>query len=579
MARARAWLTPCPSCDDALDGGIMRGFRRWPLYGISAVAACTVAMAITGPGSSALAAGSSTAANAVTVTAGPVSPTPASGTPHLVPTGSQDQIIRQLVQCGNTMYAVGRFTQVTSHGSTITRNNIFSFNAANPFNVRAWNPDVNGEVNSIALSGDCTKAYIGGQFTSVGGTAANNIAEISTSTGAVVPGFADNASNIVDTLALTQNGHLLVGGHFGTINGSNAHKYFASLNPVTGADDGFLNLKISGQYHYCNSSGKCNVVFPTQIYNQQLSHSGTLDLVEGVFTKVGGLPRQQIFMLNLATNPATVTGWTSPEFDGSEGNIDVPGGFPYQCFGTEPFYIRAASWSPDDQTVYIATTGLHPWNLPGSGPRSGLCDAVAAFPATQAEVTHTWINYTGCDSLYSTAADASAVYIGGHERWGDNPDECNAQGAGAFPAPGMGGVSPSTGRLLLNSAGTAGLYSRARGRGADDMLLTSAGLWIASDNFDGSSGCNNAPAHAGIMRFPGRRSGLYAAMVVSAAMGMSGLPAAAQAAPSLALATGPVSTKPAAGTPQLAPSGSTEQVRQLVQCGDTMYAVGTFTQI
>ena len=36
---------------------------------------------------------------------------------------------------------------------------------------------------------------------------------------------------------------------------------------------------------------------------------------------------------------------------------------------------------------------------------------------------------------------------------------------------------------------------------------------------------------------------------------------------------------PAAGTPQLATTGATEQVRQLAQCGGTMYAVGTFTSI
>src|SRR5215472_15216399 len=499
MARARAWLTPCPSCDDALDGGIMRGFRRWPLYGISAVAACTVAMAITGPGSSALAAGSSTAANAVTVTAGPVSPTPASGTPHLVPTGSQDQIIRQLVQCGNTMYAVGRFTQVTSHGSTITRNNIFSFNAANPFSVTAWNPDVNGEVNSIALSGDCTKAYIGGQFTSVGGTAANNIAEIDTTTGAVVSGFADNASNIVDTLALTSSGHLLVGGHFGTINGSNAHKYFASLNPLTGVDDGFLNLKISGQYHYCNSTGKCNVVFPTQIYNQQLSHSGTLDLVEGVFTNVGGVPRQQIFMLNLAGTKATVTGWTSPEFDGSKGN--APGGYRYQCWWTESFYIRAAAWSPQDSTVYLAATGKEPWNQPAGNQRVGLCDATTAFPATQASVLHTWIDYTGCDSLYSVAADDSAVYAAGHPRWAQNSKGCNVQGPGAVPDAGLQGLTPATGLALLNGSGTAGLYSMSRAN-ADDMLITSAGLWIGSTDRGHDDHCGGAGFHGGICFLP-----------------------------------------------------------------------------
>ena len=477
----------------------MRGFRRWPVYGVSVVAACTVAMTMAAPGSSALAAPSSPSRTVAAVTAGSVSPTPAAGTPHLVPTGSQDQIIRQLVQCGNTMYAVGRFTQVTSHGSTITRNNVFSFSATFPFNVTAWNPDVNGEVNSIAFNGsDCSNAYIGGQFTSVNGTAANNIAEVDTSTGAVVQGFADNASNIVDTLVVTQNGHLLVGGHFGTINGSNAHKYFASLNPVTGADDGFLNLKISGQYHYCNST-RCNVVFPTQIYNQQLSHSGTLDLVEGVFTTVGGLARQQIFMLNLATNPATVTAWTSPEFDGSKGN--VPGGYRYQCWWTESFYVRAAAWSPGDSTIYLAATGKQPWNQPAGSTRTGLCDATTAFPATQASVPHTWIDYTGCDSLYSAAADASAVYVAGHPRWAQNSKGCNVQGPGAVPDAGLQGLKPATGLALLNGSGTAGLYSMSRAN-ADDMLITSAGLWIGSTDRGHDDHCGGAGFHGGICFLP-----------------------------------------------------------------------------
>jgi len=453
---------------------------------------------MTGPGSSALAAASSTRAAAVTASS--VSPTPAPGTPHLVPTGSQDQIIRQLVQCGSTMYAVGRFTQVTSHGSTITRNNIFSFSATSPFTVTAWNPDVNGEVNSIAFNNaDCSAAYIGGQFTSVGGVAANNIAKISTATGTVVPGFAGNASNIIDTLVVTPNGHLLAGGHFGTINGSNAHKYFASLNPATGADDGFLNLKISGQYHYCNSTGKCNVVFPTQIYNQQLSHSGMLDLVEGVFTTVGGQPRQQIFMLNLATNPATVTGWTSPEFDGSKGN--VPGGYRYQCWWTESFYIRAAAWSPDDQTVYLAATGKEPWNQPAGSTRTGLCDATTAFPATQASELHTWIDYTGCDSLYSAAADASAVYVAGHPRWAQNLKGCNVQGPGAVPDAGLQGLKPATGLALLNGSGTAGLYSMSRAN-ADDMLITSAGLWIGSTDRSHDDHCGGVGFHGGICFLP-----------------------------------------------------------------------------
>src|SRR5262249_38290740 len=159
-------------------------------------------------------------------------------------------------------------------------------------------------------------------------------------------------SGKVETLA-SYGSHILVGGYYKSINASNADPYMTSLDATTGKNDGFLHLGISGNYQYCNGS-KCTSDNPTRGYNQQLSHGGTLDLVEGDFTSVGGQPRQQIFMLNLATNPATVTGWTSPEWDGSDA------GYPYQCALNESFYIRAAAWSPDDSTVYISTTGYHP---------------------------------------------------------------------------------------------------------------------------------------------------------------------------------------------------------------------------
>ncbi len=125
-----------------------------------------------------------------------------------------------------------------------------------------------------------------------------------------------------------------------------------------------------------------------------------------------------------------------------------------------------------------------------------------AFPATQASVNPKWINQTGCDSLFSTAADSQAAYFGGHDRYSMNPNDCNALGAGGYNAPGLEGLNPASGALYVNSAGSAGYYSRARGLGADDMLLTSAGLWIASDNFDDSDTCGEVSGHAGICFLP-----------------------------------------------------------------------------
>ena len=382
------------------------------------------------------------------------------------------------------MYAVGSFTSISQGGVTHPVHNVISFSATAPFTLTGWAPDVNGVVNSIAFSGgNCADAYLGGQFTSVNGTAAKNLAEVSTTTGNVIAAFGHNADLEVQTL-LSYNGHLIAGGSFTSINNSKTDPYLASLNPATGKDDGFIKLNISGHYVFPNAHTNSTLVF-----NQQLSHGGTLDLVEGDFTSVGGQARRQIFMLDLSGTSARVTGWTSSEFS-------------QYCGDSHPFYIHGAAWSPDDSTVYIADTGYKPYNWNGTFPLPGLCDAVAAFPSTQEQVTHKWINYTGCNSLYSAAADTSAVYVGGHERWADNPDACKSAGPGSIPAPGLGGFKPADGSLLRNSAGTAGLYSRGRGIGADDMLLTSAGLWIASDNFDGTDMCGGVKGLAGICFLP-----------------------------------------------------------------------------
>jgi hypothetical protein len=252
---------------------VKRRFRR----GLLALTSAGLAVSVLGLAPQAQAAG------------GPPSLTPASGTPNFPASTSAVEQVRQLVQCGSTMYAVGTFTTVKKGSTTYTRNNAFSFSAVAPYAVTSWNPNVNGTVNSIALSANCASAYLGGTFTSVGGTTVKNIAEVSAGTGAVVTAFGHSAAGEVDTLAVSGS-HLLAGGAFLGINGSTADPYLASLNLTTGKNDGFAHLAISGNY---GNGG-------TKIYNQQISHGGTLDLFEGTFTSAGGQARRQIFMLSLA---------------------------------------------------------------------------------------------------------------------------------------------------------------------------------------------------------------------------------------------------------------------------------------
>ncbi|MBA2559098.1 MAG: hypothetical protein H0V07_04290, partial [Propionibacteriales bacterium] len=294
---------------------------------------------------------------------GSVSPIAAIDMPTLATSGTDGTVeqVRQIVQCGPRMYAVGRFTRVKQAGITYRRRNAFSFDATTG-EVSSWNPDVNGRVNSIALSADCSTAYLGGTFTSINGSSARNIAAVGTGTpGTVRHAFAHSASAKVNTVVLA-GPHLLVGGTFTSINGSRRN-YMVSLDPTTGEDDGYVALNISGNYEYTNRDGRSSTYNATQVYNVSMSPSGGKLLVMGVFTSAGGRARRQIFMLNLGAT-TTVDAWYSREFNRN-------------CSIVEPFWLQDASWSPDMSTVYIATTGYKPANGPGSyrtDPRAGLCD-------------------------------------------------------------------------------------------------------------------------------------------------------------------------------------------------------------
>jgi hypothetical protein len=471
--------------------------RRVPMRAVTLLAVIASAAGALSPAAAASPAQAATAtASACPRPSGAVSCTPAAWTPRLPVKTSRAEQIRQIVQCGSRMYAVGSFSQIigrnprTGKFVTYSRNNAFSFSASRPYAVTGWNPNVNGEVNSIAVGGrDCATAYLGGTFTKVHGATRDDLAAVGTSAGALRTGFRGDANSGVETLLLNDN-RLLTGGYFTRINGSSAH-YYVGLSPATGSPDRYLGLNISGNYQYTGAAAN-----PTRVYNQQLSPSGKYLLAEGDFTSVGGQPRQQIFMLSLGFRRGRVTGWTSPQF-------------AQHCWTTEPFYVRAAAWGPTGTAIYIADTGYQPLGNTQQ-LRSGLCDAVARFPVTQTSVSDFWINYTGCDSLYSVAAGYGTVYIGGHERWADNYLGCDNAGSTAIPAPGLAGFVENTGAVLKGSGGR-GLYERSRGLGADDELLTKAGLWIASDNQTGltvhdkpytSQMCGGQNGHAGLCFLP-----------------------------------------------------------------------------
>ena len=399
---------------------------------------------------------------------------PVDFTPWLL-ASTPNQVVRELVPCGRLMYAVGTISNIGQGSHTYHRSNAFSFSQATGV-VTSWNPQVNGQVNSIDFSSDCTTAYLGGDFSRVHGVTAHNLAAVSTRTGRVVRGFRHNANHEVQTVQF-EHGRLFVGGAFTRINGT-ARAKLASLNRTTGKVTDYSRITVTGEYPRTW----------TRVYNSQISHDHQRMLIEGVFTSLAGKPRQQMAVLDFTRSRLTLDKWTSTEFTRA-------------CHADESFYVRAGAWSPDDTTIYAASTGYKPASGTGSRttqPRSGLCDSVAAFPFRHGAVHHRWINYTGCDSLYGVAATRYAVYITGHERWANNSHGCNAPGPGAVPRRGIAAISPSTGLARAWNP------TRALGHGGDDMTLTRAGLWVASDNWKNGQAqqCGGHPDHGGICFLP-----------------------------------------------------------------------------
>lgn len=350
---------------------------------------------------------------------------------------------------------------------TYARRNAFSFSATTGA-VRSWNPSPDAGVESIALAPSCTTAYLGGFFTHVGASAASGIAAVSATSGAILPGFAHRATGAVRTVALVRSAtQLVVGGNFTAINGS-TRPYLASLDPSTGTVSSYLRAAVAGQLPPNAGS--------TMIYNQQVSAQGDRLLVEGNFLTIGGQPRHQLAELDLGPTAATVDPWSNATLNSTQCSVD------------EQFYGRAAAFSPDGQTIYLASTGEE-----GTSP---FCSALTAFTNT-APATVKWINKTGRDSLYAVAAGTYDVYIGGHERWADNPDGADSCGSsGCVPRPGVGDIAARTGLA------TSWNPTRDRGHGADHLLITPAGLWVASDTFFGAVKCDGV-YHPGICFFPG----------------------------------------------------------------------------
>ena len=89
-------------------------------------------------------------------------------------------------------------------------------------------------------------------------------------------------------------------------------------------------------------------------------------------------------------------------------------------------------------------------------PLQRLVDRLNVAPA--------WVDFTGTDSLYSVAVTSAAVYVGGHERWLNNPYGSGQRQAGRGAASRHRGARPGQRRAAGLEPGPQPAWSRRRGR-------------------------------------------------------------------------------------------------------------------
>lgn len=373
-----------------------------------------------------------------------VSENPIASTPWI-----KDGAVKAITEVGDTMIAGGTFTTVQPAGhkasTAVKRPYLVAFNRSSGKIDTAFAPQLDGQVKALA-AGPHGTVYVGGNFKHVNGSSQRGVVQLQLSNGHRVGSFHGTLDNgIVETMALS-HGKLYVGGTFSKIDGA-SRIGLARLNASTGALDKGLNLPIAKPR-----------LGTLRVQNLAVNPQGTVLMIDGTFTEVAGHHRQQIAKIDTSGRTAKLADWATGRFA--------------KCNRTIEIYPDGIDFAPDGSYFVVAATGAY---------RRGqiqdtYCDSATRWETSgTGHATPTWVNYTGGDSLYTVAVTGSAVYVGGHQRWLNNPHGQDSKGAGAVPRPGIAAINPKTGKALSWNP------TKTRGHGVTALYADSRGLWEGCD--------------------------------------------------------------------------------------------------
>jgi hypothetical protein len=414
-------------------------------------------------------------AGAVNVAHGSIaSETPASGTPNI-----QNGRVNALLVMGSRVFVGGTFTTVRNAGSStnITRNYLFSFNAASGTVDTGFAPNLNKAVETLAPGPDGNSIYVGGKFTTTNnvGTPYRRLVRLNASNGSTITSFSPNPNDLVLDLKL-RNGQLYVGGEFSRIGGA-THSGMARLNTENGTADPSFNVQFSDPYVPPTFPGRDPSTPVLRVWKFDITPDNSKLVATGNFRQVDGAPRQQIAILDLNSNPVGLTAWSTNFFRQTDPAVaDQASVAAAWCIPAFAHYIRGIDISPDGSYFAAVTTGAN-WLHPS-------CDSMSRFdlgdytPNQQPE----WVTQTGGDSFHSVLVTGAAIYGGGHQQYVNNPYNPNRCGfctnpfAGGVARTGFSAHDPRNGMPF-----TWNPVRNPRGKGVLAMTSTATGFYFGSD--------------------------------------------------------------------------------------------------
>jgi hypothetical protein len=366
-----------------------------------------------------------------------VSANPVNSTPNAL-----DGTVYAVAPVGNKILVGGSFTKIKNAGSSTTINQkyLFAYDKSTGKIDTAFKPALDSAVYALA-PGPSGSVFAGGLFKTVNGASNRGLVRLG-ATGKRSGTFAIGNGQVRDLVS--RGNQLYVGGTFSQINGK-ARAQLARLDATTGAVSSAINFSFSDPIN----DGALKV------YDMALSPDGTKLVATGSFTKIDGKSRMQVAMFNTS---GTLSSWATSRYGAVCNNVSYDS------------YIRDVDFDPTGKYFVVVTTG-------GPYGSTTLCDSAAKWDATKTGSGQQpqWVNWTGGDTLLSVSVTGVAVYVGGHQRWMDNPLGHDDPGPGAVSRPGIAAINPATGKALSWNP------TRTRGHGVEVLDAIGGGLFVGSD--------------------------------------------------------------------------------------------------